>query len=95
MCPCDLFDVTYCLLTVPVNATHEAVGDNKRIHARIVGHLKVIYGAFLESHPYPIDPLSHVLRRKPGHGRCFTFIMLGQYESIPSHLSLCTDVADS
>ena len=40
MCPCDLFDVTYCLLTVPVkrsvNATRRAVGDNERIHARIV-----------------------------------------------------------
>ena len=36
MCPFDLFDVTYCLLTVPVNATRQAVGDNERIHARIV-----------------------------------------------------------
>ena len=36
MYPCDLFDVTYCLLTVPVNATRQAVGDNERIHARIV-----------------------------------------------------------
>ena len=33
---CDLFDVTYCLLTVPVNAARLAVGDNERIHARIV-----------------------------------------------------------
>ena len=34
-----MFDITYSLLTVPVNATREAVGDNKRIDlidARIV-----------------------------------------------------------
>ena len=55
VCPCDLFDVTYCLLTVPFNAARQAVGDNKRIHARIVAlcHLKVIIGAFLEGYPYP------------------------------------------
>ena len=28
-CPCDLFDVTYCLLTMQVKVSRYAVGDKR------------------------------------------------------------------